>query len=33
MKNSVAFEQHKEKVIDEMHKRYLIYRMKKKKRF
>ena len=26
----MAFEKHKEKVIQEMHERYLIYRMKKK---
>jgi hypothetical protein len=27
-----AFEKHKEEVINEMHERYLIYRMNKKKR-
>jgi len=32
MKNSVAFEKHKEEVINEMNERYLIYRMNKKKK-
>ena len=32
MKNSMAFEKHQEKVIQEMHERFLIYKMKKKKR-
>jgi len=34
MKNLKAFEKHQEKVIQEMHERYLIfYKKKKKKRF
>jgi hypothetical protein len=32
MKNSMAFEKHQEKVINEMHERYLIYKMNKKKK-
>ena len=32
MKNSMAFEKHQEEVINEMHERYLIYRMNKKKK-
>jgi hypothetical protein len=32
MKDLMAFEKHKEKIIQEMHERFLIYRMKKKKR-
>jgi len=32
MKNSVAFEKHQEQVIHEMHERYLIYKMNKKKK-
>jgi hypothetical protein len=32
MKNSVAFEKHQEKVINEMSERLLIYKMNKKKK-
>lgn len=32
MKNSMAFEKHQEKVINEMRERYLIYKMNKKKK-
>jgi len=32
MKKIMAFEKHQEKVIQEMHERYLIYKMRNKKR-
>jgi hypothetical protein len=32
MEKRIAFEKHQEKVIQEMHERYLIYRMNKKKK-
>jgi len=32
MEKLMAFEKHKEKVIQEMHERFLIYKMKKKKK-
>jgi len=32
MEKLMAFEKHQEKVIQEMHERYLIYRMNKKKK-
>jgi len=32
MEKRIAFEKHQEKVIQEMHERFLIYKMKKKKK-